>query len=170
MHDDFAALFAYNRWADDRILTACRGLSQEAYTRELPGGMTPLRATLVHVAGATQAWSRRLRGETVTALASDAELPTVEDAVRVLNETHDAFAHFASTLTPQRLAGIFAYRNLKNEEKRLPLWAVLRHVVNHASYHRGQVAVKLKRLGVDPPATDLVFWAIEQTAREGQKA
>jgi hypothetical protein len=24
--------------------------------------------------------------------------------------------------------------------------------------------VKLKRLGVEPPPTDLVFWAIEQTA------
>jgi uncharacterized damage-inducible protein DinB len=170
MHDDFPSLFAYNRWADDRILAACRGLSQDAYTRELPSGMTALRTTLVHLAAATQAWSRRIRGEPVTALASETDLPAVEDAVRVLRETHDAFAHLASTLTPQRLAGIFSYRNLKNEEKRLPLWAVLRHVVNHASYHRGQVAVKLKRLGVDPPATDFVFWAIEETARGGAKA
>ena len=40
---------------------------------------------------------------------------------------------------------------------------MLRHLVNHSTYHRGQVAAKLKRLGVEPPATDLVFWAIEQT-------
>jgi len=164
MHDDFAALFAYNRWADDRVLAACRTLAPEAYTRELPGGMTCVRATLVHIAAATRAWSRRIQGETVTAPAPEVELPTVEDAARVLTETNDAFAKLIPTLTPQRLAGIFSYRNFKNEEKRLPLWAVLRHVVNHASYHRGQVAVKLKRLGVEPPATDLVLWAIERTA------
>jgi len=165
MHDDFSALFTYNRWADDRVLTACRALSPEAYTRELPGGMTSLRATLVHIAAATHAWSRRVQGQTVTILAPEAELPTIEDAARILAEANDVFARLVATLTPERLAGIFTYRNLKNEEKRLPFWAVLRHVVNHASYHRGQVAVKLKRLGVEPPATDLVFWAIEQTTR-----
>jgi uncharacterized damage-inducible protein DinB len=40
---------------------------------------------------------------------------------------------------------------------------VLRHVVNHSTYHRGQVAAKLKRLGIDQPATDFVFWAREQS-------
>jgi uncharacterized damage-inducible protein DinB len=163
MHDDFAALFAYNRWADDRVLAACRTLSQEQYTRELPGGMTSVRATLLHIALATQAWNRRIHGENVTAFPTENELPTVADAARVLTETNDAFARLVPTLTPERLGAIFTYRNLRNEEKRLPFWAVLRHVVNHATYHRGQVAVKLKRLGVEPPLTDLVRWAIEQT-------
>jgi uncharacterized damage-inducible protein DinB len=165
MRDDFAALFAYNRWADDRVVAACRALPQEAFARELPGGMTSVRATLVHIASATLAWSRRIGGEDVTSPTTEAELPTVDDAARVLSDVHDAFDRMVPQLTPQRLAGTFSYRNFKNEQKQLPLWAVLRHAVNHASYHRGQVAVKLKRLGVEPPATDLVLWAIEQTAR-----
>jgi uncharacterized damage-inducible protein DinB len=49
----------------------------------------------------------------------------------------------------------------------LPPWAVLRHVVNHSTYHRGQVASKLKRLGVEQPMTDFVFWAIEQAPQQG---
>jgi DinB family len=40
----------------------------------------------------------------------------------------------------------------------LPPWAILRHVVNHSSYHRGQVASKLKRFGIEQSATDLLFW------------
>jgi uncharacterized damage-inducible protein DinB len=44
----------------------------------------------------------------------------------------------------------------------LPPWAVLRQVVNHSTYHRGQVAAKLKRLGVEPPMTDLIRWVMEQ--------
>ena len=90
--------------------------------------------------------------------------PTVEDAARLLTKVNDEFVALVPRLGPDRLTAIFTYRNLKNEEKRLPFWAVLRHVVNHASYHRGQVAVKLKRVGVEPPMTDLVLWAIEQTA------
>jgi uncharacterized damage-inducible protein DinB len=44
----------------------------------------------------------------------------------------------------------------------LPPWVVLHHVVNHTTYHRGQVASKLKRFGVQQPETDLVYWALEQ--------
>ena len=39
---------------------------------------------------------------------------------------------------------------------------VFRHLVNHGTYHRGQIAAKLERLGVEPPATDLVFWIFGQ--------
>jgi uncharacterized damage-inducible protein DinB len=41
-------------------------------------------------------------------------------------------------------------------------WPVLRHVVNHTTYHRGQVASKLNRFGVQQPETDLIIWAFEQ--------
>jgi uncharacterized damage-inducible protein DinB len=44
----------------------------------------------------------------------------------------------------------------------LPPWAVLRQIVNHSTYHRGQVAAKLKRLGVEPPMTDLIMWVMGQ--------
>ena len=44
----------------------------------------------------------------------------------------------------------------------LPPWVILRHVVNHATYHRGQVAAKLKRFSIQQPDTDFVFWAREQ--------
>ena len=43
----------------------------------------------------------------------------------------------------------------------MPPWVVLRHIVNHSSYHRGQVASKLKRFDIDPPKIDMVFWAFE---------
>jgi uncharacterized damage-inducible protein DinB len=44
--------------------------------------------------------------------------------------------------------------------------ALLRHIVNHSSYHRGQVASKLKRFGIEQPNTDFFFWAIEQIPQE----
>ena len=48
----------------------------------------------------------------------------------------------------------------------LPRWAMLRHIVNHSTYHRGQVASKLKRFGIEQPLSDLFFWAIEQIPPE----
>jgi uncharacterized damage-inducible protein DinB len=46
------------------------------------------------------------------------------------------------------------------ELKTAPLWAVLRHVVNHQTYHRGQISSMLRRLGAKPVSTDMVVWGI----------
>ena len=39
---------------------------------------------------------------------------------------------------------------------------VLRHIVNHTTYHRGQVASKLNRFGIQQAETDFVYWVFEQ--------
>jgi uncharacterized damage-inducible protein DinB len=163
MRDDLFALYAFNRWADGRVVEKIRQLSPEQYVKEPEPGWASIRATVVHMAGATDIWARRIQGETVTVRPTEADVPTLEDAERYLAKGHDAFNHLLTSLSSERLASIWSYRNFQGEEFRLPLWAVLRHVVNHASYHRGQIASKLKRFGVEPPSTDFVFWAIEQT-------
>jgi uncharacterized damage-inducible protein DinB len=41
---------------------------------------------------------------------------------------------------------------------------MLRHVVNHSSYHRGQVTTMLRQLGAAAPTTDLIYWFPEAGA------
>jgi uncharacterized damage-inducible protein DinB len=115
------------------------------------------------VADATWIWARRIGGEAVAARATEADAPTLEDAEALLARGHDAFDRLLDALPPDRLAAAWTYRNFENQELTLPLWAAFRHVVNHATYHRGQIAAKFGRLGATPAKTDLVLWAIEQT-------
>jgi len=49
-----------------------------------------------------------------------------------------------------------AYRTFDGSSHEQSLGDLLRHVVNHATYHRGQLATMLRQLGRTPPATDLV--------------
>src|SRR4051794_31126041 len=121
MNDDLLSLFAYNRWADDRVVAAARTLTPEQYTREPAPGWASIRATLVHVADATWIWARRLRGEAVSARATEVEVPTLEDAVRLLARGQESFDRLVSELTPERLASAWVYRDLKGKENRAPL-------------------------------------------------
>ena len=162
MKDDLLALQDYNLWANRLLLESLSSLTHEEYTRELGGGWPSVRATLVHLAGATRAWTERFDGRDATVLPTVEEVATLADAARMLNEADARVSAFLATLDPERLAAPLVWKNLKGEAKSAPLWAVLRHTVNHASYHRGQVAAMLKRLGGRPVATDLVRWAIER--------
>jgi uncharacterized damage-inducible protein DinB len=163
MNDDFVSLYAYNRWADRHVLGACRKLSAEQYAAEPVPGWASVRSTVVHIAIVTEAWLRGLTGENVEGVPTEEEMPTVDDAERLLDRADAHFDRLVPRLTTEWVAAPMTLRG-RGQTAVLPPWVVLRHLVNHATYHRGQVASKLKRHGVEPPATDLVFWAFEQMA------
>jgi uncharacterized damage-inducible protein DinB len=165
MIDDFDSLYAFNRWANDRVLGACRKLTAEQYAAEPVPGWSSVRSTIVHIAVVTEGWIRGLAGEPVVDVLTEADLPAVDDAARLLEKADRMLADLRPSLTPERLATPQTMRG-RGRTATLPPWAVLRHIVNHSTYHRGQVASKLKRFGIEQPATDLVFWAIERIPQQ----
>ena len=165
MRDDFASLYAFNHWANGRMLDACRQLTPEQYVAEPVPGWSSVRSTVYHIAIVTEGWLRSVAGETVAGVAAETDLPTVDDARRVLDRAHQIVSEILPTLTPEQLDTPRTFRG-RGRVAVLPTWTVLRHVVNHSSYHRGQVASKLKRFGIEQPATDFIFWVFEQTPQE----
>jgi len=102
--DDFRSLYAYNRWADRRVLDACRTLTAEQYAAGPVPGWSSVRSSLVHIAVATEGWLRGLAGEPVDHVLTEAELPTVDDAARLLDRAHALVEGLLPTLTPEELA------------------------------------------------------------------
>jgi uncharacterized damage-inducible protein DinB len=162
MKDDFASLFAFNRWANAKMLGACRQLTPEQYAAEPMPGWSSVRFTVWHIAIVTDGWLRALANEPNESFPTEAELPAVDDAERLLDQAYRRFDELLPSLTPERLATPVTLRR-RGRTATLPPWAVLRHVVNHTTYHRGQAASKLKRFGVQQPETDFVYWALEQS-------
>jgi uncharacterized damage-inducible protein DinB len=165
MQDDFASLFAFNRWANCRVLDACRKLTTEQYGAEPVPGWSSVRATVYHLAVVTEGWLRGLKGDMDDSMPTEAEMPTVEDAERLLERAYQIFDELLPTLTPERLNTLQTLTR-RGRMARLPPWAVLRHIVNHSTYHRGQIASKLKRFGVEQQATDFVYWVFEQVPQQ----
>ena len=163
--DDLPSFYFFNEWANARVLETLRALPEADYVKEQGGGWPSLRAAFVHLAGATDAWAERFSGRDAMRLATIEELPGLEDAARVLLAAQGKHRSLLATYTPERLAGPFVWKNLKGEEKTAPFWVVVRHVVNHQTYHRGQISSMVRRLGHAPKSTDMVVWGIEQAAR-----
>ena len=165
MQDDFVALFAYDRWANRKVLDACRKLTAEQYVAEPVPGWSSVRSTVYHIALVTEVHLRTLAGDPDDSIPTEAELATVDDAARLLERAYRRFEELQTTLTPERLNTVFTLRRHGRTATLQPC-AMLRHKVKHSTTHRGQVAAKLKRLGVEQPATDFFFWVIEQIPQE----
>jgi len=161
MNDDFVSLFTFNRWANARMLDACRKLTPEQYAAEPVPGWTSVRATVWHIAVVIEGWLRGLANDPDESFPTEAELATVDDAERLLEGAYRRFDELLPRLTPDWLATPVTYSR-RGRTRTSPPWAVLRHIVNHTTYHRGQVASKLKRFGIQQAETDFVYWVFEQ--------
>jgi uncharacterized damage-inducible protein DinB len=166
MNDDLVSLYAFHRWAERKMLDACRKLTYEQYAAAPAPGWSSIRSSIVHMANATEGWIRALNREEVPSAATENDLPAVDDVARRLEPVYAILDAVLPGLTREQLITPRTFSG-RGSSIVVPPWTVLRHVVNHATYHRGQVASKLKRFGIDQPATDLVFWAREQTPQQG---
>jgi uncharacterized damage-inducible protein DinB len=62
----------------------------------------------------------------------------------------------AESLTDADLSRTIAYTNLAGAAAAYPLGDTLRQVVNHGTYHRGQIVMQLRLLGAAAPSTDFI--------------
>jgi uncharacterized damage-inducible protein DinB len=161
MQDDFATLYAFNKWANDKMLDACRKLTAEQLVAEPVPGWTPIRTSLWHIAIVTEGWLKTLAADPDQSFPAETEVQSPDDAARILERAYRIFDSIQPTLTPELLATPRIITR-RGRTVLLPPWVVLRHVVNHTTYHRGQVASKLKRFGIQQAETDLVYFALEQ--------
>jgi uncharacterized damage-inducible protein DinB len=106
-----------------------------------------------------------LAGDPDESIPTEADVATVDDAARLLERAYGRFEELRATLTPDWLNTVLTLRRA-GYTATLPPWAILRHIVNHSTYHRGQVASKLKRFGIEQPNTDFFFWALAQIPQE----
>jgi len=165
MQDDVVALFAYDRWANTKVLDACRKLTAEQYVAEPVPGWSSVRSTISHIALATEFNLRTLASDPDDRIPTEADLATVDDVAQLLERAYRRFEELRPTLTPERLNTVLTLRAI-GRTFTLPRWAILRHIVNHSSYHRGQIASKLKRFGIEQSITDFFWWVIEQIPQE----
>ena len=147
---DLKTLLDYHYWARDRMFDALEPLTPEQFNRDLGSSFKSLRETVVHVYAAEWAWHSRWTGHSPTALVTGEPLDDLA-AIRGTWTAHEAkMRAFVDGLGDASVARVIEYKLLSQQPGASPFWQMLQHVVNHASYHRGQVTTMLRQVGAAP--------------------
>ncbi|MBV8519413.1 MAG: DinB family protein [Acidobacteria bacterium] len=152
-------LFAYTEWANARTIDVIRTLSEEQYTRALESSFPSIRDTLGHIVLVEWVWLRRWKGESPTA-PPDVDY-ALDALVAKLREVEEERRAFVATLTDDALAQPLSYRAIDGAAFTQILGDLVTHLVNHSTYHRGQLATLLRQVGAAPPSTDFVKFVRE---------
>lgn len=162
MLSDIKELFDYNTWATQRVFGPVCALSPEEFQRDLKSSFPSIRETLLHFISAEWIWLSRWNGVSPSQAPETWDTSTAASLRSVWEKVNRDLNQYISKLTEADLNKVLSYRNIKGDpfSNRLP--HMMRHVVNHSTYHRGQITTMLRQLGKDAVSTDLIVYYREK--------
>ena len=165
--EEALTLVDYHYWARDRVLDAVDALEPEQYVKDLGSSFKSVRDTVVHTYGAEWIWYSRWIGDAPSSLPDPEVFPDVASVRVPWKAQEEKVRLFVRSLaSSDQLGRVFKYRLMNGQPAESAFAHMLQHVVNHASYHRGQITTMLRQLGAPAPKSqDMIFFFRERAPK-----
>lgn len=165
--EEIRSLYDYNAWANRRALDAASALTPEQFSKPLGSSFSSVRDTLAHICGAEWIWLERFQGRSPSSLPDTTQFADAASLGSHWAGQETRLLDFVRGLTQTDLDRVLEYKTLKFGVYKNPLWQSMQHVVNHGTYHRGQVTTMLRQHGAQPILTDLMHFYRERAVAAG---
>ena len=175
MIESLLRMARYNQWMNQKLYSKTQLLSAEAIAEDRGAFFSSILGTLNHIYVADLFWLRRFTvlASCNQALSGITKLDKPKNLRDILytdinkyvekREKLDALIlSFINSLDEKILKETIKYRNMKGEQHERELGALLQHLFNHQTHHRGQVTTLLFQAGIDPEVTDMLAMMMEE--------
>lgn len=161
--------YDYHHWANLQMLSNLNNLPQEIIDREIQSVFPTIRSLLIHIYQMDGMWLSVMSGDTfeksrevLVRLGEEAKEKSLEELGVLYAELSVKYRKF---LEESHLEDNLSISHPRFGTLNAKLYGLVQHVVNHATYHRGNLSAMLRQLGHAAAPTDYVFYLYLQ----GQK-
>jgi uncharacterized damage-inducible protein DinB len=162
--DALSTLVDYHYWARDRMFPVLETLTDEQLRRPLGNSFSSLFDTVAHLCGADWIWRSRWEGVSPMALPSPGSYESLANVHSAWADEERRIRTIVNALGPDGIVRPIEYTGWDGRRQAQPFWQMLQHLVNHGSYHRGQITTMLRQMNVAPPRSmDLIAFYRERT-------
>jgi uncharacterized damage-inducible protein DinB len=142
-------LFAYNDWANRRTLVAVKA-----------AGSDRCRRILAHLLMTEQEYYERLYGKDSTGFDFWPDL-NIEDCGELARATAENYEKLLRRFDEEGLYVRTRYRSSEGIPYENTFREILSHVLLHSATHRGNIILKLREEGHQPPTADYIIYLRE---------
>ncbi len=153
---DVYQLLDYDEWATAKLLAAVETLSPEQFAHEFTGSLSSVRQQFAHLLSVADRYRARLAQAAVPDVSPE-DFANPQELIAYAAQMRRQINDFMNGLEESDLHQVHEHATRKGVFP-ASVEQTLIHMVNHASYHRGQIACLLKLHGVDFPDTDFIIW------------
>lgn len=153
MNDLAKRLVSYHLWANQQLINHIKTLPSEVFNTKVESVFPTLSETFGHIISVDHVWLARLNQETPSQITKQA-FQTVKEADLALSELKTQYElMFQKEYDVTRS---ISYKNTKGESFTQTLFEIVQHLVNHGTYHRGNLAAMIRQMGFQGTSTDYI--------------
>lgn len=145
MEQFFKALFEYNHHFNQRLSVVFTDNSDKTSEKAVQ--------LFNHLLNAHQIWNSRI--EAKPSALGVWELRSVRDLSNIDKTNYEQTLQILHTCN---LNGAISYTTRNGQMFSNRVQDILFHIINHSTYHRGQIATEFKQHGLEPLVTDYIFY------------
>lgn len=150
----FIELAGFNIWANNIVCSWLEKINDEQWSQTVVSSFNSIQETVLHIISAENAWLQRFKKEPVEWLQSTYK-GSKEEHINLWKKTSAAFKEYVENFDENKSQTNLDFRRLNGDAYSMPFYQLFAHVVNHATYHRGQLVTMLRQVGfTDVSATD----------------
>lgn len=151
---------AYTVWANEKMFGTIGNLTEEQLHQPVISSFNSVYRTLLHMWDAESIWWQRMKLQEHINRPSDTFTGSLSELKQKMTQQSQQWKEWADNATEAALQHEFIYQNNKKEQFKQPIWQMLLHMVNHGTYHRGQLITLLRQLGLEQmPQTDFIVFS-----------
>ena len=146
-------LFAYNDWANRRVIVALKNAADSPEVQKCTGILT-------HLLIAEREYFERLYGKDSTGMNFWPNM-TIAECGELAREIASNYERLLRRFDEEGLDIRAKYRSSEGIPYENTYRELLTHVLFHSAIHRGNIIIKLSEAGHEPPKTDHIFYLRE---------
>lgn len=151
----------YNVWANKGIADFLADKDSNLLDKEIISAFSSIRKTIFHIADGQQVWYSRLKGMSPTDWPSRNMKP--EEAIPALVNSSTAYALHCEGKDDAFWNEMITFKAMDGTEYKETVANITMHLMNHGSFHRGQLLTMFRQVGFEGkmPRTDLIAYLRE---------
>jgi len=147
LKDHFIHLFKYNDWATRETARSVTGFEKKD---------EKLTELFSHIVSAQKIWLNRTLERDI--YINPWEKHALQECISQSTEITAEWINMVESFKEKDVERRVEYKNTKGEKFTNTIKDIITHVINHSTYHRAQIAQKVKALGGKPAVTDYIVY------------
>lgn len=143
----FIELVDYHIWANNIVCGWLDKISDEQWKHFVESSFPSIYETVLHLAASEKIWVERLKKFTNLKNLTNTFNGSKDELIKVWKDLSLNFKTFIEDFPEEDLNVKLAFKNTKGVPYNQPYWQLFAHIINHSTYHRGQLVTMLRQVG-----------------------
>jgi uncharacterized damage-inducible protein DinB len=149
---------SYNAWTSQTLVKWLSSKESRLMDQVVPSSFPSIRASLIHILNTERFWLDVMRKTPLTFSSEDLEALSIEQLFQRFTKQAEELSLYIDGLSEAEILEEVSLDTPWVKGSR-PRYEFLQHVVNHTTYHRGQIITIGRNLGfTDAPMTDFNYF------------